>query len=191
MNSNALFGLETSSTAAAMVASSSGGLSMEQKMAEAKRREMEKQFKSQPQLVQSNNSSQSKPTSQSQKPKDLTSTLMNKNMMNMTRPQMSSNSMMGGMNSGMGTSSNQSGGIGLFNQKALPPTTGMSNMSMSSPMSTGMSPMMSTPMSMPSSTMPMSTMSNSMSMGGMMSNNSSTLSNSNSFGSLTAPQVQN
>ena len=175
-SSNALFGLETASTTgsslAPMVASSTGGMSMEQKMAEAKRREMEKNFKAQPKIVPNGSSSVKNNPVNPAKPKDLTSTLMHKNMMSMTRPQMTMSN-----NLGMASQSDQSG-IGLFNQKALPPTTGMGAMSMSSTMSNHpmMSPMMSSSSSM-----------------GMMSNSSAmaaapSLSNSNSFGSLAAPQ---
>jgi hypothetical protein len=175
-SSNALFGLETASTtsSAPMVASSTGGMSMEQKIAEAKRREMEKNFKAQPQIVPNGSSTAKSNTENPAKPKDLTSTLMNKNMMNMTRPQMTMSN-----NLGMASQPDQSG-IGLFNQKALPPTSAMGSMSMSPAMSNHpmMSPMMSTSSSM-----------------GMMANSypnslapASSLASSSSFGSLAAPQ---
>jgi len=175
-SSNALFGLETASatSSAPMVASSAGGMSMEQKMAEAKRREMEKNFKSQPQIVPNSSTTVKSNPVNPTKPKDLTSTLMNKNMMNMTRPQMANNSMATPI--GMPDQS----GVGLFNQKALPPTTAMGSMLMSPAMSNH--PMMS-PMMSSSSSMGMMSSSNNMAPAPSMS-----VSNSNSFGSLTAPQ---
>ena len=135
---------------------------------------MEKNFKSQPLIVLNESSSvKNNPVNQA-KPKNLTSTLLNKNMMNMTRPQMTMTN-----NFGMANQPDQSG-VGLFNQKALPPTSAMGSMSMSPAMSNHpmMSPMMSSSSSM-----------------GMMANSNpnslapaSSLTNSSSFGSLAAPQ---
>lgn len=150
-----------------MVASSAGGMSMEQKIAEAKRREMEKNFKSQPQIVPNGSSSVKNNTAN--QAKDLTSTLMN-----MTRPQMTMSN-----NLGMASQPDQSG-IGLFNQRALPPTSAMGSMSMSPALSNH--PMMS-PMISSSSSMGMMANSNANSLAP-----ASSLTNSNSFGSLAAPQ---
>ena len=70
-------------------------MSLSQKESEIKRQQMEKQFKQQPQLMKQQNEIQKKPNNL--RPKDLTSTLMEKNMINMAKtnssPSMNQNRM--------------------------------------------------------------------------------------------------
>ena len=74
--------------APAMVPASSGMMSLHQKEAEIKRLQLEKQFKQQSPITPSGANGGANQKKSSSQPKDLTATLMEKNMINMAKPNM-------------------------------------------------------------------------------------------------------